>query len=150
MSPDTTSEREAADERRFWRRFRQVLWTSLIGLGVLGLLVTASLLLGWGRYVVLAVLGLLAGLALALALMGSPQSRHLTGLLLGGVTLPVLAAHLGAVAIRSEAEFLAYGDRLLPFLAWAAAAALGVPWVARIWRARPEDAAAPGTKGAPP
>lgn len=151
MSPDSWIESEAEAERRFQRRALRLVWTSVIVLGVVGVLLPAALLLEWGRYVVPCFLGGLAGLAIAVALLGSPQSRHLTGIVLGAFTLPLLAAHLGTVAIRSELEFGAYSASLLPFLAWGAAAALGVLGIARVWRAGPDaPTPPPESKGAPP
>jgi len=153
VSPDSWAETETETEaaRRFWRRALQLLWTSLIVLAGVGVLLPAALRLEWGRYVVPCLLGGLAGLAIAVALLGSALSRHLTGIVLGAFTLPLLAAHLGTVAIRSELEFGAYSASLLPFITWAAVAALGVLGIARIWRAGPDaPTPPPESKGAQP
>lgn len=147
LGPDT----EEARERRFWRCVWQVSWSVLLVLGVLTVLVSAAFLLDWGRYLVLALLGLLAGVAIAVAMLGSARGRQVTGLVLGAFVLPLLAMLLGAVAVRSEAEFVTWGSTLLPFLAWAAGAVAVVPALAWIWRPRPEAGPAAGEgKGAPP
>lgn len=66
-------------------------------------------------------MGLLAGAAVAVALAASAPSRALAGLVLGGVTLPALAAHLGALGARSDAAFAAYS-----------ASSWGVSWSATV------------------
>jgi hypothetical protein len=115
----------------------RVLWISLIVLLGLGVLSSLTLLLGWQQYVALSLAGLLAGLAVLVALVGSARSRELTSLILGAVTLPVLAAHLGGVAARSAPAFTAYSASLLPFLAHATVVILGGAWMRQVWQRRP-------------
>ena len=155
MASEASQEREDLSERYFWGVVVRVLWTSLILLLVFGVLAALTALLGWLPYLLLGFVGLLAGIALAVAVLGSARSRELTGLILGAVTLPVLAGYLGRIAVESEAAFGAYSAKLMPFLAHATGAVLGGLWIARVWAnrpARPEPAGeTPRTgEGAPP
>jgi hypothetical protein len=137
-------EPEEAGERRFWDTVVRVLWTLLIILLVLGLLASLTAILGWRRYLLLSVFGLLAGASLSLAFSGSAHSRELTSLVLGAVTFPFLAVYVGAVAARDDAALGAYSASLVPFLAHALGAVLGGVGVARLWSDRPSP------KGAAP
>jgi hypothetical protein len=68
---------------------------------------------------------------------GSPRGRELTGLVLGTVTLPLLAAHLAEVGTRGDDLLGAYSASLVPFLAHATGAVLGGVALARLWSDRP-------------
>jgi hypothetical protein len=146
MVDESLQEPEDAAERHFWGLILRVVWTALILMLVLGVLASLTTLLGWKPYLLLCFVGLLAGLSLVVAVLGSARSRELTSLVLGAVTLPALAAYLGVTAADNEAAFRVYGARLGPFLAYAIGAVLGGVWISRIWAGRP---ARPGT-GAPP
>ncbi len=137
---------EDAAERHFWSVVVRVLWTGLIVALVLVVLASLTALLGWRPYLLLCWVGLLAGAALAVAVLGSARSRELTSLVLGAVTLPLLAAYLAVTAAQNDAAFRAYGASLLPFLAYATGAVLGGVWISRVWTGRP-----PGPQeGTPP
>ena len=114
-----------------------MLWTAVVILLALGVLASLTALVGWRQDLLLCVLGLLAGTALAVA-VGSVRSRELTGLVLGAVTLPLLAVYFGALAVTDQAAFDARGKRFTPFLACAAVALFAAMAIARIWRTRPE------------
>lgn len=128
-------------ERYFWGTALWVLWIALIVLLVAGALTTLTLLLGWGQYVLLALVGLLAGLAVLVAMLGSARNRELTSLILSTVTLPALAVYLGSVAARDAAAFTTYSAILLPFLVHATGVILGGVWISRVWQRRPAQPA---------
>ncbi len=125
---------EEARERYLWQVALRILGTSLVVLSALGVSVGLTALLGWWRHLLPSALGLLAGGAISVAGAGSARGREWTGLALGAVTLPMLAAHLAAVGAQSDAAFAAYGARLVPFLAHAALAVLGGISIAALWR----------------
>jgi hypothetical protein len=129
---------EEARERHFWGLVLRATGTSLIVLVVVGVLASLTWALDWGKYLLLCLVGLAAGISIAVAALASPRGRVLVGVVLGAITLPLLAVHLAWVAATSEAAFGAYSDGLLPFFAHAAGPVLAAPWIARIWRARPE------------
>jgi hypothetical protein len=137
-------ELEEAGERYFWGILLRGLWTALIFLLVLGILASLTVFLGWWQYLVMCVVGLLTGVAIVVAVLGSAGNRERVGLILGTITLPLLAAYLGGVAGRSRAEFGEYSASLFPFLAHAAGALLGGLWIGRVWRGMPERPRAGG------
>lgn len=128
-------ELEEARERYFWAIVLRGTWTSLTVLLVLGVLSSLTVLLGWGKHLLLCLLGLFAGTSVSVAVR-SARSRGLTSLVLGAVTLPLLAAHLAAVGAESETAFDAHSASLFPFLACATGAVLGGLLIARIWSRR--------------
>ncbi len=130
-------EPEEARERHFWGLVLRVTGTSLLVLLVLALLAALTWALGWRRYLLLCLVGLATGTSIAVAASGSARGRELVGLVLGAITLPLLAVHLAGVAATSEEAFGAYSDGLLPFLANAVGPLLAAPWISRIWRGWP-------------
>jgi hypothetical protein len=124
-------------EQRFWQVVVRIAWTIVIVLVALGVMAGAAASLDWQPYLVLSLVGLLAGASLAMALVGSALTRELTGLVLGGITLPAIAVYLAGLATRSEMPFAAYSVSLVPFLAHMAVAVLGGVGVARVWAHRP-------------
>jgi hypothetical protein len=120
----------------------RVFWIALIVLLVAGGLTSLTLFLGWRQYVLLALMGFLAGLAVLVVMLGSVRNRELTSLILGTVTLPLLAVYLGGVAARDTAAFTTYSASLLPFLVHATGVVLGGVWISRIWQRRPARPAA--------
>jgi hypothetical protein len=152
---DESALSEDEREQRFWRIVLRVVWTAATLLMALGLVASLAALLAWRRELLLCLLGLVAGAALAVALLGSIRSRELTSMVLGGVTLPFLAAYLTVLAVTDEPAFDAYGARFLPFLVSAVVALLAALVIAGVWRGRsepvlPPDAARPPEKGALP
>jgi hypothetical protein len=137
MASDHLLEPEEAREQYFWGTLLRVLATLLIILLVLGVLAALTALLGWRPFLLLSFLGLLAGASVTVALSGSARSRELTALVLGAVTLPLLAAYLGGVAVRDDVAFGAYSASLFPFLAHASGAVLGGVGISRVWAGRP-------------
>lgn len=130
-------ESEEARERRFWGVVLRSIGTSTIILLVAGVLASLTWALDWRKYLLLCVVGLAAGGSIVVAAL-SAHGRELVGLVLGAITLPLLAAHLAGVAATNEAAFGAYSDGLLPFFTHAAGPVLAAPWIYRIWRRRPE------------
>lgn len=124
-------------ERHFWEVLGRLLWSSLILLFALGLLAALTFLFRWQAFLPVSFVGILAGLALSLALRGSARSRELTGLVLGALILPMLAAYLGGIAARDADAFPTYGATLSAFLAHATMVTLTVPWISQVWRRRP-------------
>jgi hypothetical protein len=149
---------EEAREQHFWGIVLRALWSSLIFLLVAGALASLTVLLGWRTHLLLCAVGLMAGLAIAVAASGSARGRELTAMTLGAVTLPLLATVLAGVAASDGAAFDAVSASLFPFLAHATGAAAGGCWVARIWRTplalpRPDgapEASRAGSEGAAP
>jgi len=128
---------EEARERRFWGVVLRSIGTSLIVLLVAGALASLTWALDWRKYLLLCLVGLAAGISIVVAAL-SAHGRELVGLVLGAITLPLLAAYLAGVAATNEAAFGAYSDGLLPFLTHAAGPILAAPWIFRIWRRRPD------------
>lgn len=128
-------ELEEARERYLWAMVLRGVWTSLTVMLVLGVLASLIVLLGWGQRLLLCLLGVLAGTSVSMGL-ASARSRGLTALVLGAITLPLMATYLAAVAAQSEAAFDAHGAGLFPFMVHAIGAVLGGLLVARIWSRR--------------
>jgi len=140
-------ELEEAGEKFFWGMLLRGLWTALIFLLVLGVLASLTVFLGWRQYLVMCVLGLLTGIAIMVAVLGSALNRERVTLILGTITLPLLAAYLGGIAGRSEAEFSGYSASFFPFLAYAVGALLGGLWIGRVWRRMPQRPQPGGDEG---
>ena len=148
MVSDITQTSEDASEQHFWGAVLRMLWTALIGLLLSGVLASLIVVLDWQPYLLLCLIGVVTGASLSIAFAGSARSRELTALVLGGITLPALAAWLGTMSVTGDAAFRASSTSLTPFVVHAATAALGGLWIARVWRRAPavperEDAAAP-------
>jgi hypothetical protein len=140
------SESDDERERVFWKKVIRVTWTAVVVLLALGGLSVLTWLLGWQRYLLLCLVGLLAGLAILTAMLGSARARELTSLVLGAVTLPLLAAYLGGVAARGEVPFTAHSATLLPFFTHATVVILVGWWISRAWQ---RGAARPGAGDQP-
>lgn len=128
---------EEARERYFWGMVLRGVWMVLALASAAGVLAALTVALGWTGPPILRVLGIAAGACLAVGGAGSALARALTAAVTGALGLPLLAAHLAAVSVRSEAEAGAEAARLAPFLAYAAGALLAGLAVATIWRGRP-------------
>lgn len=150
MASDTLELEEDASERRFWRTVLRWLWASLILLAVAGLLAILTAALGWAPYLLLATLGAFAGMALSLPIGGASSSRELTGLILGVLILPLVAAWLSGLAASEPAAFAAQGAALVPFFAYAAGALVAALAIARAWRGREEPPARRPPVAGPP
>ncbi len=137
---------EDARERWFWRLVLRTTWTVLVLAAASGALVALAVLRGSG-HLALGAVGLAAGGCLAFGTAGSALGRRLAALALGGITLPLWAAHLAAVSVRGAGEPMAEVARLAPFLGCAAGALIAGVAVARMWRglpARPAEEDEPG------
>ena len=147
---------EDARERYFWGLILKGIWTSLILLFVFGVLSSLTVLLDWGKYLLLCFVGLLAGIFISAGIAGSSRNRDLTALILGAVIFPIWAAYLGSVAVRSQADFSAYSASLSPFFAYATGTVLGGLLIAKIWQKKPggpeleEEEEFPETTGVTP
>ncbi len=128
---------EDARERYFWRVVLRATWSALVLAVTAGALGALTVGLGWSGHLLLGAIGLAAGACVAVAASGSALGRELTALVLGALTLPLLAGHLAVVSARSEVELGAEVARLVPFLAYAAGGLLAGVAVARIWRGLP-------------
>jgi hypothetical protein len=148
MSNDLVPDDEEVKEQRSWSLVLRLFWSALIACLVLGALAGITLAFGWQRYLLLCLVGLLAGAALALATLGSARGREVTGLVLGAVTLPLLAIYLGGIAVTDPGSYAAYSDSLAPFLLHATGATLGCLWISRLWSREPtrKDDAAPAAR----
>jgi hypothetical protein len=127
----------AARERYFWAIVLGAIWSSLIAAGLVGGLAALIALLDWSRHLLMCLVGLLAGVAVAVATSGSARTRELTGLVLGAVTLPLLAAHLAGAAAESDGALAAQAPGLFAFFAHAVAGVAGGVSIAAVWRRRP-------------
>lgn len=137
MNSDAEQELEDARERYFWGRFTDVLWALLIVSALVAVLWILTMVLEWQRYFLLSFLGILAGISIAVALDGSRRDRARVGLVVGGITLPLLAAYLGSTAAQSPQTFSASSASLFPFLVHGTVALLGALLIANLWRRRP-------------
>lgn len=140
------SESDDARERQFWLAVLRVLGTSSILLVALGVLLSLTLLLGWQRYLLLCLMGALAGLAILVAIQGAARTREVTSLVLGAVTLPGLAAYLAGLAAHDEATFTAYSAGLFPFFVHASVVIIAGLWILRAWRRTPGPAGGGGAE----
>jgi hypothetical protein len=112
-------------------------WTFLVLAVISGALEALTAARGGSGHLLLESVGLVAGACVAVGVSGSALGRKLTAIVLGALTLPLLAVHLAAASVRSEAELGAEMARLVPFLAYAAGALLAGVAASRIWRGRP-------------
>jgi hypothetical protein len=138
-------------EEQFWKTVTRLTWTFVVVGLTVAVLSSLTLLFGWLPYLLLSLLGVLAGIAIAVAVAGSPRGRVLTGLVLGGVTFPLLAAYFGGLAVSNFGAFSAYSTSFFPFLANAAGTLLAALWIGRIWHAgsqRPAEVTEGGAKAA--
>lgn len=117
--------------------FLKILWTSLTILVVLGALVPMTIFLGWWKFILLCLLGLVAGISITTGVLTSPKDRALIALLLGVFVLPGLAIYLGSVAVRSRTAFNTYSASLIPFVAYALSTLVSGLVVGKIWQKRP-------------
>jgi hypothetical protein len=124
-------------ERYILGIFLKVIWSSLIILFVFGALSLLTVFLEWWKYLLFCLLGLLAGISISVAILGSSRNRDLITLILGAVILPIMAAYLGTVAVRNQAAFSTYSAILFPFFAYATGAILSGLLIAKIWQKRP-------------
>jgi hypothetical protein len=154
MGNDVIPEIEEATEPRSRGPVFRLLSSALIALLVLGVLGGLTAVFGWQRQPLFSFLGLLAGAAIAIATLGSARRRELTGLVLGAITLPMIAVYLGGVAATDPDIYAVYSNSLAPFLLHATGAALGCLWISRRWRRarRPADSAdtSPAPEGSEP
>jgi hypothetical protein len=154
MGNDVIPEIEEPTEPRSRGPVSRLLRSALIALLVLGVLGSLTVVFGWHRQPLFSFLGLLAGAAIAIATLGSPRRRELTALVLGAITLPVIAIYVGRVAATAPDAYAAYSNSLAPFLLHATGAALGCLWISRWWRrsGRPADSAdtSPAPEGSEP
>jgi hypothetical protein len=152
MGDDFESDDEEVREQRSWSLVLRLVWSALIGCLVLGVLAGITLAFGWQRFLLLCLMGLLAGAALALATLGSARGREVTGLVLGAVTLPLLATYVGGIAVTDPGSYAAYSDSLAPFLLHATGATLGCLWISRLWSREPrrDDQSPAAAEGSEP
>ena len=113
--------------------FLHLLWTSLTAAALLGLLLPLTVFLGWSKFALSCLLGVLAGISLTAGVLTSPQNRAMITLLLGVLTLPALAVYASFMAASGPHALSA----LMPFVAYAAASLIGGLIIARIWRHMP-------------
>lgn len=137
-------------EEQFWKTILRLTWTCLVVVLAGAILSSLTILFGWIPYLLLSLLGVLAGIAIAVAVAGSPRGRVLAGLLLGGVTFPLLAAYLGGLAVSNPGAFSAYSTSFFPFLANAAGTMLAALWIGRIWHGESQRPAEVTPGGAEP
>ena len=135
MAPDTLQSADDASERQHWRITLRVVWTVLTVVVIAGVLAMLTVALHWTPYLLLATLGLLAGLSLLPVLLGSARSRQVTGFALGVIAIQALAAWLSTLAATSPESFTAYSAGIAPFVAYAAAAVCVGTVIDRVWRA---------------
>jgi hypothetical protein len=134
MGSDAERELEEARERQYWGRVVRGVSASLVLLGAVALLWILTALLDWQRHLLLSFIGLLSGVAVATAFGGSARERAITGLVIGGVTLPVLAAYLAGTAARSPDTFGTSSAGLFAFFVHGTVACAGVLWIAALRR----------------
>ena len=116
MASDVLLDPEEAAEQRFWRRVRRIMLVLLILAAAAGILWALTAVLGAERSPALVLLGLLAGSAVAVPALASRRMRAIAGLVIGGIVLPLLAAHLGDLAAMDPAAFRTAAGGLLQFL----------------------------------
>lgn len=133
MDRDALQSDDDVKERQYWRFTLRVVWTVLIILVVAGILTLLTATLRWA-HLLLAALGILAGLSLLLALLGSARSRQVTGFGLGVIALPTLAIWLSSLVATSPESYAAWSAGIGPFLAHAAGAVFGGLLIERVWR----------------
>jgi hypothetical protein len=125
-------ELEEARERRFYALLKRTTGTVALALAAATLLAGMTFRFGWEF--LFCMLGLLAGLAIAAA-RASARSRAATALVLGAVTLPLLAGSLGMITVFYPEGLSRYRAVLWPFVAYATAALFVTAGILRLWRA---------------
>jgi hypothetical protein len=135
---------DAIEQERVRRRMRYLLAlslklaeTSLVLGGLVGLLLFLTTFLGWSRIILPYLLGLLAGMSLAAAVVTSLQSKAVITMFLGGLLLPGLAVYVSYLAGNDPRAFDAANSVLMPFVAYTAASFIGGLIIARIWQNMP-------------
>jgi len=135
---------EADEQERGQQRVRYLLAlflrlaeSALVLGGVIGALIFLSAFLGWSRFILPCLLGLLAGNALAAAVLTSLQIKAVVALFLGGLLLPGLAVYVSFLAGNDPRAFDASSAALLPFVVYASAAFIGGLVIVKIWRSMP-------------
>lgn len=129
--------REKEQNRYLLAFFLKLLWTSLT-LGVLlGLLIPLTIFLRWSTFILPCMLGFLAGISIAIAVMTSLRNKALITLLLGVLTLPGLAVYLSFMAGSSPQAYEASSSALMPFIVYASVVFMGGVTLVRIWRTMP-------------
>ncbi len=137
---------EEARARYCWSAVLRATWTFLVLAATAGGLAALTATLAWSGRLLLGALGLAAGASLAVGASGSARGRRLAAIVLGALTLPLVATHLATASARGEAELRAALAALAPFLAYAVAALLAGAAVARIWRGLPARPPAEGAE----
>ncbi len=126
--------REKARNRYLLAIFLRLLWTSLTLVVLLGLLIPLTIVLGWWKFILPCVLGLLTGISITAGLSTSLQNRALITLLLGVLTLPGLAIYVSIMAGTNPQALEASSSALMPFVAYTLVALIGNITIAKIWR----------------
>lgn len=129
---------EEARDRYILNVSLKILWTSLTLLAASGVLVFLTISFGWFEFVLLCLLGLLAGIAIAIGVLTSLQNRVWITFVFGALTLPSLAVYLAAVSVKNQAAFNIYSAVLIPFVAYTVGAIISGLVIAAIWAKRPE------------
>jgi hypothetical protein len=128
---------EQARNRYIRDLFLKLLWTSLTFAALLGLLLPLTVFLGWSKYVLSCLLGLLAGISLTAGIFTSLQNRSMITLLLGVLILPGLAVYASFQAGYSPQAFEAASSVLIPFLSYALATLIGGSIIEKLWQNMP-------------
>jgi hypothetical protein len=129
--------RERARNRYLLALFLKLLWTSLTFLALLSVLLPLTIFLGWWKFALPCLLGLLAGMSISVGVLTSLQYRALITLLLGVLTLPSLAVYLSLMAGSSPQAYEASSSVLMPFVVYALAALIGGLIIVKIWQNMP-------------
>jgi hypothetical protein len=117
--------------------FLKLLWTMLMLGGAVSLLLSLTVFLGWSKFILSCLIGLLTGITLAAGLLTSLQNRALITLLLGVLTLPGLAVYVSLMAGSDPRTFEASSSALMPFVVYALAGLIGGLIMVKIWRNMP-------------
>jgi hypothetical protein len=117
--------------------FMKLLWTMLTLGGAVALLLFLTLFLGWSKFFLSCLIGLLTGISLAAGLLTSLQNRALITLLLGVLILPGLAVYVSLMAGSDPRTFEASSSALMPFVAYAPASLIASITIAKIWQNMP-------------
>lgn len=120
--------------------FLKILWTFLTILVLLGALVPMTIFLGWWKFIILCLLGLIAGVSISTSVFVFPRDRIITqiALILGVLVLVSLAVYLGSVAVRSQAAFNVYNASLIPFVAYALGTLVSGLIIGKTWQKKPQ------------
>lgn len=120
--------------------FLKILWTSLIILVVLGVLVPMTIFLGWWKFIIFCLLGLVAGITISTSVFVFPKDRIITQivLILGVLALLSSTVYLGSVAVRNRTAFSTYSTSFVPFIAYALGAIVCGLVIGKTWQKRPE------------